>query len=319
MSAAAEYVVGIDLGGTKVRAGIARLGADEAAGTGRGAAGAPLAEVEQPTAAGGGRALVAQLAGLVHELCTAVAAPVGAVRAVGVGGAGVPVAGAGRFDLAPNLGDLASFSLAGDLRAALGCAVALENDANVAALGELAAGVGALHDDFAFISVGTGIGMGLVLDRALVHGAANAAGEIGYLPIGADPLDPATHRRGPLEEVVAGDAFGARLGTGASARDVFARAERGDADAIAAIDEEAKWIAHAIAAVDAIVDPGRFVLGGGIGSRPELLAPIRSWLARLGRPELPVTISGLGSAAPVLGALRLAENAVRRTHEGVAA
>ncbi|WP_400994773.1 ROK family protein [Agromyces sp. GXQ0307] len=314
------FVVGIDLGGTKVRAGIAGLDSGDGGDGGDGPeTRTALAVVEQATVHGGGRALATQIVDVVHELCAAVASPVAAVRAVGVGGAGVPVEARGGFDHAPNLGDLVSFRLADDLALALGCTVALENDANVAALGELAAGVGAAHDDFAFVSIGTGIGMGLVLDRTLVHGAANAAGEIGYLPLGADPLDPATHRRGPLEEVVAGDVLAARLGDGASARDVFSRAAQGDAGAVAALDDEAKWIAHAIAAVDAIVDPGRFVLGGGIGSRPELLAPIRGWLARLGRPELPVTISELGGEAPVLGALHLARAAARRTHEGVAA
>ncbi|MRX42141.1 ROK family protein [Agromyces kandeliae] len=308
------YVVGIDLGGTKVRAGIAALDASDGP-----RARAALVEAEEATEAGGGRALVGQIAGLVEGLSAAVSSPVDAVRAIGVGGAGVPAHPHGGFELAPNLGDLASFSLADELRLALGCAVVLENDANVAALGELAAGVGVHHDDFAFISIGTGIGMGLVLDRALVPGAGNAAGEIGYLPFGADPLDPAAHRRGPLEEVVAGDALAARLGAGASARDVFDLAERGDARAVAAIDEEARWVAHAIAAVAAVVDPGRFVLGGGIGSRPELLAPVRTWLARLGRGDLPVTISELGGAAPVLGALHLARAAAGRTHEGVAA
>ncbi|MCK8607913.1 ROK family protein [Agromyces sp. C10] len=314
MSRASRYVVGVDLGGTKVRAGIAGITSDGEADP-RGA----LAEIERPTAAGGGRALVAQLVELVHDLCAAVATGVDAVEAVGIGGAGVPDHGQGGFDLSPNLGDLASFSLSDELRLALGCVVVLENDANVAALGELTAGIGTEHDDFAFISVGTGIGMGLVVGRALVRGAGNAAGEIGYLPFGADPLDPASHRRGPLEEVVAGDAIAGRYGQGVTVREVFARADHGDPDALASIDEEAKWVAHAIAAVDAIVDPGRIVLGGGIGSRPELLASIRSWLDRLGRGALPVTISELGSAAPVLGALRLARDAAGSTHEGVPA
>jgi len=311
---AGDHVVGVDLGGTKVRAGIARLETDATSKTP-----APLARVEQATAPGGGRALVTQLVGLVHELCAEVDASVDAVRAIGLGGAGVPVEARGGFEHAPNLGDVASFSLADELRRALGSTVVLENDANVAALGELVAGVGLDHDDFAFISIGTGIGMGVVLDRTLVQGAGNAAGEIGYLPLGGDPLDPAAHRRGPLEEVVAGDALGERLGAGASARDVFDLAARGDARAIAAIDEEAKWVAHAIAAVDAVIDPGRFVLGGGIGSRPELLTPVRRWLVRLGRGDLPVTISELGGEAPVLGALHLARAAAGRTHEGVAA
>ncbi|GLI26401.1 sugar kinase [Agromyces rhizosphaerae] len=309
MSAPDRVMVGIDLGGTKVRAGIAVPDAPGA-----------LAELERPTASEGGRALVTQLAELVRDLCREASVPLDHLAAIGIGGAGVPDAGQGGFDQAPNLGDVSSVSLVDELRLAVGCPVVLDNDVNVAALGELAAGIGREHDDFAFVSIGTGIGMGLVLGRELVHGAGNAAGEIGYLPFGADPLDPAAHRRGALEEVVAGDALAARYAPGATAREVFARAADGDPRAVSALDEEARWIAHAIAAVDAIVDPGRVVLGGGIGSRPELLEAILGWLDRLGRGRLPVTISALGSAAPVLGALRLASDAATdRTHEGVPA
>ncbi|BDZ54021.1 ROK family protein [Agromyces marinus] len=328
LRAGADHVVGIDLGGTKVRAGIARRAADAE----------PLAVIERATVPGGGRGLVDQLATLVRELAAvagtgqpavdgapgarvadgAPGAP-GTVAAIGIGGAGVPDTTAGGFDRAPNLGDLASFSLADELAFELACPVVIENDVNVAALGELAGGVGREHDCFAFVSVGTGIGMGLVLERRIVRGAGNAAGEIGYLPIGADPSEPSSHRRGALEEVVAGDALARRYGDAVTAREVFARAEAGDARALASIDEEAKWIAHAIAAVDAVVDPGRYVLGGGIGTRPELLGRIHPWLARLGRGGLPVTISELGDSAPVLGALRLAADAAPRPHEGVPA
>lgn len=304
----AGYLVGIDLGGTKVRGGIALGNGDV------------LAEAEQPTAPGGGRELVGQLASLVRELCTVVGINLGELHGVGIGGAGVPDDANGGFGQAPNLGDLASFSFAGELERALGCTVLLDNDANVAALGELAAGVGTQHDDFAFVSIGTGIGMGLVLDGALVRGAGNAAGEIGYLPFGTDPLEPANQRRGALEEAVAGDSLAARYRANSSAREVFAAAATGDPGAATALDEHAKWIAHAIAAVDAVVAPGRFVLGGGIGSRAELLDPIRAWLSRLGRPELTVSISELGNSAPVLGALRLARDIRPAAHtQGVSA
>ncbi|WP_284984938.1 ROK family protein [Arthrobacter sp. efr-133-TYG-118] len=298
-----RFVVGVDLGGTKVRAGIAGLD------------GRVLFQMTEPTAPDAGPDLVPQLSALVAALASAVGADVSAVVATAVGGAGVPDGDSGRFERAPNLGELDGFSLAADLEEALGHPVVLENDVNIAALGELHDGVGSAYDSFAFVSVGTGIGVGLILDRRLWAGASGGAGEIGYLPFGADPLNPASHRRGPLEEVVAGDAIGRRYAASSDAAapeatpdavEVFDRAGRGDPRAAASLDEEAKWIAHALVAVDAVVNPGLFVLGGGIGTRIELLAPIRAWMTRLGRGDLEVAISRLGPRAPIAGAVRLA-------------
>jgi predicted NBD/HSP70 family sugar kinase len=298
-----RLVVGIDLGGTKVRAGLASL------------EGRLLTETVEPTRTG--PELVAQLAAMVERLGVQAK---GRVAATAVGGAGVPDPGGANFSMAPNLGDLRAFNLAGDLRDRLGHPVVLENDVNVAALGELHAGAGLEADSFAFVSVGTGIGVGLVLDRRLWPGAKGGAGEVGYLPLGADPLDPANQRRGPLEEMVAGDALARRYetATGSSpvtAVDVFDRALDGDEAAVWAIDTEAQWLATALAAVDSVVDPGLFVLGGGIGSRPELLEPLRHWLRLLGRPSLQVRPSALGAKAPILGAVRLAIDAVHNNQE----
>ena len=294
-----RFVIGIDLGGTKVRAGIATL------------EGRVLFEAAEPTAPGGGRDLVPQLASLVARLASAVGSATSAVVATAIGGAGVPDDRAGRFDRAPNLGDLGGFSLVTELEAELGHPVVLENDVNIAAIGELHDGIGTEHDSFAFVSVGTGIGVGLILGRRLWTGATGGAGEIGYLPIGADPLDPTNQRRGALEEVVAGDAIGRRFAVASgleapSAEEVFERSALGDVRALRSLDYEARWLAHALVAVEAVVNPGLFVLGGGIGSRVELLDPIRGWLTRLGRPELELVISTLGSHAPIAGAVRLA-------------
>jgi len=295
-----EYVVGIDLGGTKVRAGIATIAGDV------------LHETTEPTS--DGRAIVAQLAHLVTALAAAIGASTGSIVATAIGGAGVPDAAAGQFDLAPNLGDLEGFDVVAELESILGHPVVIDNDVNIAALGELHSGVGVEVDTFAFVSVGTGIGVGLVLDRRVWQGVRGGAGEIGYLPIGSDPLDPLNQRRGALEEVVSGEAIAQRfqLTSGrarSSAVEVFELAAAGDQDAAASLDEEARWLAHAILAVDAVIDPGLFVLGGGIGSREELLAPVLHWLGRLGRPAIEVRISRLGSSAPILGAVRLAIDA----------
>lgn len=291
-----SYVVGVDVGGTKIRAGLAD------------AEGGIVAEVVAPTHPQGSPNLVAQLVDVIGQLTRAHGIRHDQVAATGIGGAGVPNDTAG-FDLAPNLGSTEQ-GLAEELEAALGHPVLLENDVNVAAVGELHEGVGREADDFVFVAVGTGIGMGVVVGGSLVRGATGAAGEIGYLPVGADPFDAAHHRRGSLEERVAGHTLAERYerstGQRVTTRDVFDRVAIGDPHAIDAVDDEARYLALALVSVNAVLDPDVFVLGGGIGTRPELLAPLRAWLGRLGCPVLDIRFSELGHRAPVIGAARLA-------------
>lgn len=289
-----SVLVGVDLGGTKMHVGVAQMSD---------ATLALLAERIVPTPSAGGTELRDALVAAIAELVPATET----VAAIGLGGAGVPQANGG-FSAAPNLGDV-EFDLAASLSEHFGCPVTIDNDANVAALGELVSGGNDLTS-FGYVAIGTGIGMGLVLDSELVRGASNAAGEIGYLPFGTDPLDAANHRRGALEEAVAGDVLAARDSGATTVRDVFDRAAAGEPEAIEALDVQAKWVAHALAAVIAVVDPGAFVLGGGIGSREELWAPIQNWLARLGYPNVPLSISTLGSAGAVLGAIELARRSL---------
>lgn len=290
------YVVGIDVGGTKIRAGLADVN------------GSIVAELTEPTQAQGGSDLVAQLVNVIGRLTAIHGIHHTEVVATGIGGAGVPNASAG-FDLAPNLGATEK-GLIDDLKAALGHPVVLENDVNVAAIGELHEGVGRESDNFVFISVGTGIGMGVILNGSLVRGVSGAAGEIGYLPIGADPFDAKNHRRGPLEEKVAGrtlvDRYELSSGHAVAAHEVFDRVADGDEHAIAAVSDEAKYLALALVAVNAVLNPEIIVLGGGVGSRDELLRPLTSWLTQLGSPVLDIRRSELGNRAPIIGAARIA-------------
>lgn len=288
----AGYVVGVDLGGTKIHAGIS------------GPEGALLAELRVPSDG--------DLAGRILEVEQALAREVGvhlsAVEVTAVGGAGA--AEDDGFDLHPNLDLPSGTSFGPDLARRLGHAVVLENDVNVAALGELHHGVGQQHDSFVVVASGTGLGMGIVVDRRLVRGSRGAAGEIGFLPLGTDPFDPAHHRRGPLEEAVAGDVLAARVPPrpGVRARtttEIFDSVDR-DRAAADAVAEHAHWLALGLVAVRAVLDPEVVVLTGGIGSRPELLPPLRRTLAALDAADLAVQASTLGSQAPVLGAIHLA-------------
>ncbi|WDH79137.1 ROK family protein [Microbacterium esteraromaticum] len=287
--------IGIDLGGTKTHIGIAPL--DDGGH-------APLsltAERVVPTPRAGGAELCEVIGATIDELMRQTQTD--RLIGIGIGGAGVPQADGG-FTAAPNLGDTA-FDFGSALSSRFEAPVEIDNDANVAALGELVA-LGDEQASFGYVAVGTGIGMGLILEGRLIRGASLAAGEIGYIPVGADPLDAANHRRGALEEAVAGDVLAARDPGASTVREIFERAAAGVPEAREALDAQARWVAYALATVIAVVDPGAFVLGGGIGSREELRAPIQHWLERLGHPDVPVRISTLGSAGAVLGAIELA-------------
>lgn len=291
-------LLGVDIGGTKIRAGLA----DQF--------GTLLAEKEQPTHAAG-EGLGIQVRDLAHELRAQCEIDECRFSSVAVGGAGVALAD-GSLALAPNLEGVAGTDLVSDLARALDAPVVLDNDVNLAALGELHAG--RVGDSFCFISFGTGVGMGIVLDGQLVTGAHGAAGEIGYLPMGADPLNPEHHVSGAYEEVVSGASLGKRVDhatPGAPrptpAPEVFDRASGGDATARAAIDDYARWAAYGVASVVAVLDPPQIVLGGGIGRRPDLTPLIQQWLTRLGHPDVALTPSTLGPTGPVLGAIRRAQ------------
>jgi predicted NBD/HSP70 family sugar kinase len=303
-------VIGIDVGGTKIIGALATTAGDI------------LAELTVPTNPKGGPALVDQIAEIVDRLCEEGGVAPATVCSTVVAGAGAPHPEHGTLLLAPNLGDTAGYDLTSALTARLGHPTLLENDVNAAAVSELAHGRNRPGNNFVFIAVGTGIGMGIVLDGKLLRGSRGAAGEIGFLPFGTDPLDRTNHLRGPLEEAASGgsiaDNYAHRTGLDVPTAEVFRRASEGDRDAAEVIDAEARFLAQSIVAVVAILDPERVVLGGGVGSRPELLAPIQNWLARFGHPDVIVQTSRLAERASAIGAVDIAIHAavsqVRKEH-----
>lgn len=296
-------VLGVDLGGTKVRAAIAD------------GSGAVLAEMTAATDGRGGRHVVEQIAVLARSLVDSAGATTARVRATAVGTPGVPDAQSGTLGLSPNVDGLAAVSLRDELADRLGHPVVLDNDVTAAAVGERWAGCARGCEDFVFVAVGTGIGMGIVSGGRVLRGAHGAAGEIGYLPLGTDPFDPVNQHRGALEEATAGEKVAARFraatGTTISTRGVFDLAAQGVPAAVTVVGEHARYLALAITAVTAVLDPALVVLGGGVGSRPELLEPVRAGLAELGKAPVEVRTTSLGNRASVVGTLNLALRAAR--------
>jgi predicted NBD/HSP70 family sugar kinase len=222
---------------------------------------------------------------------------------------GVPgvVDAEGRLNLT-HFRELEGLDLAHELERRLGLGVTLVNDINLAALGEEWQGVARGVDDFAFLSVGTGLGMGLVLGGELHSGRNGAAGELDHALVGfGGDIDPSANAVSAYAaELAAAPGVTTSLTPPYEPREVFTAARHGDPVAQAVVAEVARRIALHIAPVAAVADVGLVVLGGGIGANGDLLLePIRgmlaSWLAYPPRLE----ISSLGEAAVLYGALAI--------------
>lgn len=213
------------------------------------------------------------------------------------------------------------------IRDGLGLPVAVQNDANLAALGEYTYGVGADSRLFVYVMIGTGLGMGIVNEGRLFTGAHGGAGEIGFLPwAGRSGPDPAAHAEGAahaadtadsMEDAVSAEAVvqAARAHgmTGPlTAKDVFDAARAGDPAAARAVEQEGERLAHTVAAVSAVLDPDLVVLGGGVGHNADLLlSTVRQTLRTLTPLRPKVAPSGLGEDAVLLGAVATALGAAR--------
>jgi predicted NBD/HSP70 family sugar kinase len=253
---------------------------------------------------------VAELVRLADDICAGAGIPRSAVTQTVIGSPGVYDP---RRDAMALTGGMPGWNrpaaLAG-LREAFGPALAVENDVDAEALAERADGYGQDADSFAFVHVGSGIGMGLVIGGKLHRGAHGVAGEIAFLPLADDhEVDRGeARRRGVLETVVAASAVvrqarRAGLRGPVSARRVFEAAARGDARASAVVAEEARLVASAICCIVAVADPQLIVLGGGIGQAPGFAEAVTGWLRDVA-PVMPeVRVSALGTDAVVDGCL----------------
>lgn len=292
----AEPVVGVDLGGTKLHAVLYDPARHR------------LLDRVERTDPRGGTAVTSQIARLVGSL-TAAADLAGRPPRVAVGCPGAPDPVSGAVGHAPNIPGWDRMDVPGDLEARLGTRPLVHNDANLAAWGEHVWQPGG-GSDLAFVAVGTGVGLGLVLDGRLYAGSRGLAGEVAHLPIGSDPFDPANLVHGPLEQQVSGSGIERRYlelaGRQRPAPEVFAAVGDGDGAAAQVLDELGRLLALALRAVRAIVDPATFVLGGGIGSRPETLAATRRWLTVTEGESLQVRTSTFGNRAALAGALAAA-------------
>lgn len=204
---------------------------------------------------------------------------------------------AGRLEHAPNLPPHWPEALDERLLAArFGIAVALANDADLAAVGEAYFGAGRGHADVVYLTVSTGIGAGVLLDRRLMTGARS------LVEIGHTALDHAARQRGEpasFEDLGSGTALerrAVRAGLPADGARVVALVHDGDPDATRIWDELVSVIATGVINLAFLFTPSAIVLGGGVGRNGDLLIPpIRRALDRHGPPDLPTPIEVLAA------------------------
>ena len=302
----AGWVVGIDVGRDWVRAAIADV------------TGAIVARRDERAKVKSARTLIPQIGEIAHGLATDAGIKWKQVTFATVGSPGVFDPQRGQVALAYSLPGWGREGLVEAVQAELGTKIAFENDVNLAALGEQWHGCGKGVENFVYLHVGTGVGMGLILDGQLYRGSTGAAGEVGYLPLaGTDVRSPESRRRGALDAAAgaAGVVAAARslgMAPPLTAKRVFAAARSGDRKARRAVAAEAERIALAAAAVAAVVDPELVILGGGIGRNGDLLLePVEHELRAISpfRPRLEV--STLGEEATLHGAVWMALQAAQ--------
>jgi predicted NBD/HSP70 family sugar kinase len=294
----AGLVLGLDIGHEYVRGAIADL------------TGEIRARQSLRARATSVRGRVGELVGLADLLCQTAGVHRSAVTQTVIGSPGVYDPRRNSMKLTGGLRGWDRPAALAELRKAFGSSLVMENDVDAAALAERALGHGRDVDHFAFVHIGTGIGMGLVVGGQLLRGAHGVAGEIAYLPLsggtGADEHE--ARRRGTLEAAASagGIVRAARRGGmrgPVSARRVFAAASRGDERAMAVVADEARLVAQAICAVITVVDPELIVLGGGIGRAPGFAEAVARELERI-TPVMPaIGVSALGTDAVVDGCL----------------
>ena len=308
VSSRAGFVVGGDIGGSNVRVAASDLFGER------------ICDLKQPTAKEGSRAVGVQILEMVSDVIDRASTVHGRPLALGLSVPGIVDQSSGRVtSLAYNVAPEGGFDPLEVIRDRFDLPVLVENNVNVAAVGERWFGLARGVSTMVFIAIGAGIGMGIIIDDELVRGAHGAAGEIGYLPLVGDPFNPRHRLHGGLEDEIGAAgivaAFNDRRDSDdpqlSSVHDVFDLAAAGNTAARSVVDHVASRLGTAIATVCAILDPELVVLGGGIGASPLLLRPARGSAAALVPITARIETSLLGEQAALQGAIAVALHAAR--------
>jgi glucokinase len=312
--------IGVDIGGTKIAAGVVDEGGEVQA---VGRRSTPKRDAD---------AVVDVITELVGSLVRGTEEE---ILGVGLGVAGFVDAEQSHVLTASNLG-WTNEPIRDKLTRRLGLPVVVENDANAAAWGEFRFGAGVGRDDMIMVTVGTGVGGGIVIDGRLQRGAHGVGAEFGHMIVVPDGRQCGCGRRGCWEQYASGSSlvryarefaasqredaallleFGDGTPEGVQGLHVTEAAQKGDTVALKAFDTLGYWLGLGMADLAALLDPGIFVIGGGVIESGELiLGPTRdtfaqSLVSREHRPLTPIVPALLGNAAGIVGAADLVRQA----------
>ncbi len=308
--------IGVDVGGTKILAGLV----DEQ--------GRLSSTTRRPTPSTDPEAVADAIAEVVEELCGQATED---VATVGIGAAGFVDRERSTLLFAPNLA-WRDEPLRDKVSKRIDLPVVVENDANATAWGEFRFGAGREKSGLLCITVGTGIGGGVVVGGALYRGSFGLAGEFGHVRMVPNGRRCGCGNRGCWEQYCSGRALlreareiatvdprrGARLlelgggsPEGIDGSHVTEAARDGDAAALECFAEVGAWLGQGLADLAAVLDPGTFVIGGGVSDAGELLLEParRAYAERVTgsghRPLADVLVAELGSSAGLVGAADL--------------
>ena len=279
--------VGIDVGGTKCHGVVV----DEK--------GVVISELRYPTPHAS--ELIALLGNMFREL--------GGGAALGIGVPGL-ITSDGTINASPNMRGALDIPVGPSLRASLGVPVHVENDATSAAFAEWKVGAARDAADALIVTLGTGIGGGIVVGGALQRGANGFAGEIGHMVVEANGIECVCGQRGCWERYASGSAL-RTLSGGMSGEEVISRARNNEPSALSVIDEFARWFAIGVASLTNILDPSVVVVGGGVIDAWEVLHPaFLRWMNEVlyspdHRPHPQLRPAELGPRAGAIGSALL--------------
>ncbi len=316
--------IGIDLGGTNLRTAIVDLD------------GLIVTRSDQPTLADRGPgAVIADIVASVDALIGGASVDRGSIAGVGLCTPGPLDLREGRIIHAANLPGWTNVPIRNALKERLHLPVALENDGNAAALGEYRAGAGCGNDPLVMLTLGTGVGAGVILNGRILHGHFDNAAELGHMIVVVDGLPCPCGQRGCLERYASADAVvrrvldadqnrnreGAvlpsrereRAEVPARAEDVAQAATAGDPLCRRVWDEACLYLAVACVNIQHAFNPQRIILGGGLANAGDFLLDAvrarfreRTWTLHDDAPE--IVLAQLGPDAGVIGAAALARD-----------
>ena len=313
-----KYGFGVDLGGTTVK--IAYF--DET--------GNMISKWEIPTVtADCGSRILPDIAASIREFREKNGIAAESLLGVGIGVPG-PVDAKGNVNRCVNLG-WGTFNINKELSALTGLPVTAGNDANVAALGEFWKGGGQGCDNMVFVTLGTGVGGGIVIEGKLLHGAHGSGAEIGHLVLNRDETVPCNcGKRGCVEQYCSatGIVRMAKLALEASdedsalrrlsnltCKDIFDAGKQGDRLALQVLDKYYAYMGEFLADVCCVVNPEVVVLGGGVSKAGDVLLdglkPYFNKYVFHAASNVKFTLAALGNDAGAYGAFKLALDAAK--------